>query len=143
MTFCIEYYADHIHKPGNEVYKQLKDSGVISFLKDNYDDLHGMSFTYLMQVIDEYTGNKLASASQKLMSHSTIRATLLPEIASLIAKDLNCTQEEALDKFYNSAVGELFCDDNTGLYGQSALYIASLFMENENLKNKGGNVHYT
>ena len=35
---------------------------------------------------------------------------------------------EALKKFYESHIGECYADDSTGLYGQSALYIASLFL---------------
>ena len=38
-------------------------------------------------------------------------------------------QMEALDLFYTSATGASFADDETGLYGQSALYIFGLFVE--------------
>lgn len=54
ISFCIEYYAQHISKSGDEVYKLFKDSGLIDLLNDEYDDLHGMGFEYLMQYIDEY-----------------------------------------------------------------------------------------
>jgi hypothetical protein len=36
-------------------------------------------------------------------------------------------EDEALDMFYRSATGASLADDETGLYGQSALYIFSLF----------------
>ena len=36
---------------------------------------------------------------------------------------------EALDKFYTSATGESLADDETGLYGQSVLFIFGLFCE--------------
>lgn len=63
------------------------------------------------------------------MSHATIRATLIPEIARLIADKYNIPEKEALDRFYTSETGVSFSDDETGLYGQSALYIFGLFTE--------------
>ncbi len=63
------------------------------------------------------------------MNHYTIRATNLPVIVKLIAEKLKCSELDALDRFYNSAVGKCFSDDETGLYGQSALYVYGLFLE--------------
>ena len=63
------------------------------------------------------------------MAHATIRATLIPEIVKLIMEKYSFSETEALDKFYNSAAGASFADDETGLYGQSALYIFGLFDE--------------
>ncbi len=61
--------------------------------------------------------------------HATVRAVLLPDIIGLIMKQYGWTEEEALDRFYSSATGANFADDETGLYGQSALFIFSLFKE--------------
>ena len=61
--------------------------------------------------------------------HATIRAVLLPEIVRLIADEHGWAEEEAMDRFYGSATGASFSDDETGLYGQSALFIFSLFAE--------------
>ena len=63
------------------------------------------------------------------MSHATVRATILPEIIRLICGAQKVPEREALDLFYGSATGASFADDDTGLYGQSALYIYGLFME--------------
>lgn len=63
------------------------------------------------------------------MAHATVRATLMPEIIKLIMEKYSLSEAEALDKFYNSAAGASFADDETGLYGQSALYIFGLFDE--------------
>ncbi len=56
LSFCVEHYAKHIHKSSNEVYKLFKTEKVLDLLKDDYDDLHGMSMEYMMQMIDEYLG---------------------------------------------------------------------------------------
>ncbi|MBP5212190.1 MAG: hypothetical protein J6Z30_04965 [Pyramidobacter sp.] len=64
--------------------------------------------------------------------HATVRATLLPEIIRLVRERFGWSEEEALDTFYCSATGASFADDETGLYGQSALYIYSLFVEEMN-----------
>ncbi len=63
------------------------------------------------------------------MNHATTRATIVPEIVRLISEKHNISETEALDKFYTSATGASFADDETGLYGQSALYIFGLFCE--------------
>ncbi len=63
------------------------------------------------------------------MSHATIRATIIPEIVKLICRDRNVSETEALDMFYKSATGASYADDETGLYGQSALFVYGLFEE--------------
>lgn len=66
------------------------------------------------------------------MCHSTVRATNIPVIVKLISEKLNCSEFDALDKFYSSEVGKCYADDETGLYGQSALNIYGLFLEEIN-----------
>ena len=51
-------------------------------------------------------------------------------ILPIIMENLNCSENEALKRFYESHIGECFADDSTGLYGQSARYVAGLFLEN-------------
>jgi hypothetical protein len=64
------------------------------------------------------------------MAHSLIKATLIPDIIKLISEKYTVSQEAALDMFYTSATAaSLDDDDETGLYGQSPLYIFSLFVE--------------
>ncbi|MCM1306364.1 MAG: DUF3791 domain-containing protein [Bacteroides sp.] len=58
ISFCVEYYAEHIGKSSSEVYALFKNEGVLSMLDEEYGDLHGMSMEYLMQFIDEYLGDK-------------------------------------------------------------------------------------
>ncbi len=68
------------------------------------------------------------------MSHGTIRTVLLPNVIEMICKRFGWDEETALDKFYTSATGESFSDDETGLYGRSALYIYGLFCEEMNVE---------
>lgn len=62
-----------------------------------------------------------------MKGHGTIRAATLPKIIELICESYKLTEDEALKSFYESHIGKCFSDDETGLYGQSALYIFSLF----------------
>ncbi len=55
------------------------------------------------------------------------RAIILPSILYMISKDRKITEMEAMDLFYKSATGASFADNETGLYGQSPLYIFGLF----------------
>ena len=63
------------------------------------------------------------------MDHSITRATLLPNIIQLIMDYYKLDENQALHSFYTSATGAAFSDDDTGLYGQSALYIYGLYKE--------------
>ena len=53
-TFCIELYAEHISCDSTEVYALFRDTGLLEMLDTDYEDLHGMSFEYLMRFFDEY-----------------------------------------------------------------------------------------
>lgn len=70
-----------------------------------------------------------AEKSQIEYNHSFTRAIMIPEIVKLIAAKYHLSEMEVLDKFYSSATGASYADDETGLYGQSALYVFGLFCE--------------
>ena len=61
------------------------------------------------------------------MPHGTIRAATLKSIVPMIMTWENCGENEALKRFYESHTGACYADDTTGLYGQSALYVFSLY----------------
>lgn len=63
------------------------------------------------------------------MEHYLIRATIIPTIIGYIQNTYGMTEDEAMQAFYTSATAEALADDETGLYGQSALYIFGLFRE--------------
>lgn len=63
------------------------------------------------------------------MEHYLIRGTIIPLIVEMIAEEYQITENEALARFYKSNTGALLADDETGLYGQSPLYIFGLFLE--------------
>ena len=63
------------------------------------------------------------------MAHGTIRAVTLQTILELIIKYYSVDEDIAMKMFYESHIGACYSDDTTGLYGQSALYVFSLFLE--------------
>ncbi|MDR2577778.1 MAG: hypothetical protein LBC70_03065 [Chitinispirillales bacterium] len=63
------------------------------------------------------------------MPHGTIRASTLKTVMRLIMERFDCVENEALKMFYESHIGACYADDSTGLYGQSAYYIAGLVFE--------------
>ena len=60
LTFCIEFYSRHIQKPGPEVYRLFRESGLLDMLNTDYGDLHGMGQEALMQFFDEYLAKELS-----------------------------------------------------------------------------------
>lgn len=66
------------------------------------------------------------------MSKTLYNATIIPEIIKLIAEKYNLSEQEAMDAFYKSETAKALNDPETGLYGQSALFIFSQYvMEKE------------
>lgn len=63
------------------------------------------------------------------MEHYLIRSTIIPVIVTYIQEKYNLSEEKALELFYKSHTAEALADDETGLYGQSPLYIFGLFVE--------------
>lgn len=54
ISFCVEYYAEHIGKSSAEVYEIFKNEKLLELLESDYEDLHGMGMEYLMQMFDDY-----------------------------------------------------------------------------------------
>ncbi len=54
ITFSTEFYAEHKRISAPEAYQLFKTSGLLDMLYNDYQDLHGMSWEYLMQMYDEY-----------------------------------------------------------------------------------------
>lgn len=66
------------------------------------------------------------------MSKALYNATIIPEIVKLISDKYNLSEQEAMDLFYKSETARALNDPETGLYGQSSLFIFSQFvMEKE------------
>ena len=131
QAFCIEFYSKHIQKPSPEVYALFARSGLLDMLKTDYDDLHGMGMEALMQFFDEYLAKELASPetmNAETIEHCQVRSINIPEIVKILCHYYNISEDEALKRFYESATGANYADDETGLYGQSALHIAGLFI---------------
>ncbi|MDR3338031.1 MAG: hypothetical protein LBT16_12595 [Treponema sp.] len=63
------------------------------------------------------------------MAHGLIKVTIIPEIVHLIEGKYSVKKDKAMEMFYKSSTAASLADDETGLYGQSALYIFSLFNE--------------
>lgn len=61
------------------------------------------------------------------MEHVLSKTILISQTIELIAKKYKLTLEEARNRFYESDVIKMLDDDETGLYGESALYLLSLY----------------
>ena len=69
------------------------------------------------------------------MGHVLAKTILVSQTIELIAKKYKVSIDEARKRFYESVVCDLLDDDETGLYGESALYLLSLYESHEH-KNK-------
>lgn len=68
------------------------------------------------------------------MEHTLAKTILISQVVELIANKYKVTLDEARNRFYDSEVIEMLDDEETGLYGESALYLLSLYEEHINNK---------
>ena len=68
------------------------------------------------------------------MGHVLSKTILISQVVEMIARKYKLSMEEARNNFYDSDVIEMLDDDETGLYGESTLYLFSLY--DEYLKNR-------
>ena len=63
-----------------------------------------------------------------MIEHCLVRATVTPQIVTTLSQYYNAGVDEMLRRFYKSRTAANYADDETGLYGQSALFIAGMFI---------------
>ena len=68
------------------------------------------------------------------MRHALSKTIIFASVVEMIAEKDHISLHEARDRFYNSDLIKLFNDDSLGLYGESPLYIFSLFQEENELR---------
>ena len=68
------------------------------------------------------------------MNNVLAKTILISMVTEIIAANYKIPISEARDKLYHSDIIDLIDDDRTGLYGESPLYIYSLFDQRN--KNK-------
>lgn len=64
------------------------------------------------------------------MEHLLAKTILITKVTEIIASDYRLTLKTAREKLYSSKLIDLIEDDETGLYGESPLYVASLYEKN-------------
>jgi len=126
IVMCVEQYVSSINLGSGAVYAKLSEAGIIDELKNDYEDMHGMSTYSLNEYIAKRLDETIKNGDQ-MKGHTSSKIILISQTIELIAKKYKLSIEEARDRFYKSNVIEMLDDDETGLYGESALYLLSLY----------------
>lgn len=59
VTYCISKLAGQLNIPQSEVYKRLKESGILyGYIVPSYDVLHTFGSRYLMEDLTDYMKKK-------------------------------------------------------------------------------------
>ena len=53
IVMCVEQYASNVNQSSNVIYSMLNKAGIIDELKEDYEDMHGMSTYSLNEYIDK------------------------------------------------------------------------------------------
>ena len=68
------------------------------------------------------------------MEHILSKTILITKVIELIAEHYRVSLEDARNMLYESDIINLIEDDETGLYGESPLYVFSLFEQTKSAK---------
>ena len=68
------------------------------------------------------------------MEHVLAKTLLITKVTELIADKYKISLAEARDELYSSDIIGFIDDDETGLYGESPLYVFSLFEKEKSSK---------
>lgn len=68
------------------------------------------------------------------MAHELSKTILITKVSELIAEEYRISLSKAREMLYFSNVITLIEDDETGLYGESPLYVFSLFQKEQKKK---------
>lgn len=127
LISCIEQYSQHASFCGDETYSVFRDQNLLTHLIENYDDLHGMSFEYLMGYFNFYLG--IESHTANLKYHTLYNSLVIHDVVKYIAEKYSVSDSQALEMYYTSDTAKALNELETGLYGQSALLIFSVYLE--------------
>lgn len=127
LVMCIKQYASATKESSKPIYNLLSKKGILQELIDDYEDLHGMSIYSINEYISKRTGGRYNADCPESLPHDISKTIIAYKTIELIAENYKLGIQDARDKFYNSRVVDLLDDDETGLYGQSALYLFSLY----------------
>ena len=58
IIMCVEQYSSSVNKSSSEIYREMREKGIIDELTSDYEDLHGMSTMYLNDFIGSLLGAK-------------------------------------------------------------------------------------
>ena len=53
LVMCIEQYASRVNKSSRSIYIKLDNAGIIDELKNDYEDMHGMSTYSIIEYINK------------------------------------------------------------------------------------------
>lgn len=63
-----------------------------------------------------------------MIEHHLVKAILTEDIVLMISRYYQISESKALESFYRSQTATCLADEKTGLYGQSALYLTSMYI---------------
>lgn len=53
IVMCVEQYASSVNQKSRNVFKKLNDAGIVQELKNDYEDMHGMSTILINNYINQ------------------------------------------------------------------------------------------
>ena len=59
IIMCVEQYASRINESSKNTYIKLSDAGIIDELKEDYEDMHGMSVYSINEYISKRLGREM------------------------------------------------------------------------------------
>lgn len=114
-----------------DTYLLFSEKEMFLMIQDDYEDLHGMSFEWLVdfcQGVLKQNGIEIKHKEEQIQ-HTLAKSIIITRVIEMIASNQHIRIDEARTLFFKSKTIKLLEVDETGLYVDSPLYVYSLFEE--------------
>ncbi len=133
LVMCIEVFAKDKFIPGQKSYLIMEENKLFDELVNDFEDLHGMSSSFLVYYIDQLIPQKNVELSNieksnHLQTNIGAKIIIISRVIEMISEKYRLLLKESRKLLYQSEVINLIEDDETGLYGEDPSFSFQLFV---------------
>lgn len=133
IVLCIELFAKDKSILSQKSYLILEENSLLDELVNDFEDLHGMSSSFLVYYMDQLIRHKTVELSkieksEHLQTNIGVKIIIISRVIEMISEKYRLPLKESRELLYQSEVINLIEDDETGLYGEDPSFSFQLFI---------------
>lgn len=136
---CINEFANRLNITSKEAFDYLYENAGITFLKENYDIEHTLSFDDavddLMLICRKNGGSYnfgKKGCSKEIIKVNQMMEYMIQDLVEIITEEQGIDYDVALAELFKSQIYDKIMDEETGLYRESPSYVYGLYQDELN-----------